>query len=807
MQTHGGTNANDAIVSSTRHLAAELLVDWNRNGLYDHDLSDLSGYVSDITTDRALSGSAPEELFLIEGSSAAELSFTVGGEYNGDGFVKVFSLFNVLSPFYNQNLVGAEVTYSIIVGTPLGNVTYPQFVGYIQTITPDRGTGTVVFTALDRVEKLRKPISLPARYTTEDQYGRRNQQSQSQSVIDSTLRLCDISVTPYRPPTKTELGVDETSADEGCLIWGTLNGWMVPTIGCSDDPLFLTGFDDAVFDSAYVANGIPHPDSPDPTQKPLSFRPSGANFASAEGVKFQVTGVPYSPFNRTHYVGFTLDTSSAGWDAVGGTFTTMLLLAMGQQNAVSVQGTATHLRVQFSGANGTLTSSSVAIPLGDDAIRCYLIADNSDATGARVYLQVGSNSTVGFEALGVQRTTHATIRYPAYLDVGDQFGLSDVSYTSLNVFGADTTDKSTALATSAAILDQGLNRLEQVPERRGVDAWDIISEVADAEMGSVFWDEQGRFTFWNYQTMLSKRSDPVRSFTLDDLTSLSSTFDLGSVRNIWTVKSTKQTAISRLTDNYIYDLSDANLLIAAPMTTTTFRLEASGFNSVLNQNSMVRESTEGGGSPFPAWPTPSLTGSIYVLSWNATGNPDGVWAENDARTGTLVHPYLDENGSLLLDVYNPYSDYVRLATEGNEAALKLRGGVVISEGEKIESVREQTSIDLYGSRNFVLSNDWVQTTFTDTEIADTLMPRTAFPLPRADSISVAGDPRIQLGDSVLIEDQDGLGARLNAQIYGITRNFNTETGLTDTYTIEAEKPHGAWDSSVYGVWGSTFTWS
>jgi hypothetical protein len=73
VQTHGGVAADTAITSPERNFTVRLLVDWNNNGLYNHALSNMTGYVKSASTSRSLRGSAPEEILLIEGASAASL--------------------------------------------------------------------------------------------------------------------------------------------------------------------------------------------------------------------------------------------------------------------------------------------------------------------------------------------------------------------------------------------------------------------------------------------------------------------------------------------------------------------------------------------------------------------------------------------------------------------------------------------------------------------------------------------------------------------------------------------------------------
>src|SRR5690606_40451287 len=91
----------------------EFCVDCNQDGSFSHAQSDLSDFVDEIELDRQLAGTAPSEILLIEGNAAAELSFTISGEYNGLPLTGVFSPYNPSSPFFGEEMVGAEGTYRI----------------------------------------------------------------------------------------------------------------------------------------------------------------------------------------------------------------------------------------------------------------------------------------------------------------------------------------------------------------------------------------------------------------------------------------------------------------------------------------------------------------------------------------------------------------------------------------------------------------------------------------------------------------------------------------------------------------------
>src|SRR5690606_1950716 len=139
VQTHGGEAAERAILARERHFINDVRVDWAGDGSFSGPLSDLSPFVEDISVNRALEGSVPEEISVTEGASAAELSITLSGidPVSGLSVVEIFSEFNKNSPLYGEELIGVEVRYWIWVETADAPVPYPQFVGNIRTIEPD----------------------------------------------------------------------------------------------------------------------------------------------------------------------------------------------------------------------------------------------------------------------------------------------------------------------------------------------------------------------------------------------------------------------------------------------------------------------------------------------------------------------------------------------------------------------------------------------------------------------------------------------------------------------------------------------
>ncbi|MBM7771984.1 hypothetical protein JOD54_002188 [Actinokineospora baliensis] len=777
MQTHGGTAAAGAIESRERRFLASLMVDWNRNGLFDHPLSDLSSYLDDVSVDRSLRGTAPEELLLIEGAAAAELVATVHGAYNGLPFSGVFSPYNTASPLYGKDVIGAEIIYRLGVETPGGVIWYPQFTGRVRTASPDRSDGAVEITALDRAELLRRPVTLP--YWAVSSYQEREgaygtQLISSQWVIDTCLRQCDTSPTPYRPATREEFSLPDSSST-GTQFWMSGTGSLVPTVGYfghAVDNLYPTDASGAVM---YRATAPTHPNSPEPTTAPLALAALGTS--SGDLHRYSVLDRDQILEEGTHYAGFTLVTNGVGSDYYKTAANHSVMgVWIGARYFFNVAiGDNGKIWSNFWNLDGgpTLSSPKLTIPTTGSSQRVELIWDPFRSGTPQVFLRCGTATTGGWVSTGSA--------FPfTWQDDGDKGtivlshkdSLSDVFYGTWegNSPSVETTYLVTRPAKYAAVLDQSKNRLCTIAAQSGTDAWDVITEVAAAEYGSVFWDESGIFRFWNYDRVVGLQSTAVRSFTLDDVTGLKLTNSLDSVRNMYSVKAKR----SRSHYARIFKSDDVDQFYTPGGTVKYFTVPV---------DHVVQ--------PDPLRPSRRTNATWrdsdrhrYVVQWFKSG----AWVEDDTRTsGVDIRAYFDETRRVVIEIWNGYGEPCRLANNNGEACLAIGGTVVEDYPEWTFTRKNLASVNKFGGRNFELASDWHQESYDALSLATTLLGKTSSPTPATDAIRIAGDPRLQLGDCISIADPDAMGS-LKLQIYGIRRVFSRTDGLSDTLTIELVRP-------------------
>ncbi|RJQ79982.1 hypothetical protein D5S17_09435 [Pseudonocardiaceae bacterium YIM PH 21723] len=808
MQTHGGQSAQDAITSPERHFLISVQVDWARNGS-QHPLSEMAPYISTITVDRALRGSAPEELLLIEGSSAAELSFTAAGEYAGMPLTAIFSPLQGASPFFLTDPEGVDISYQVGVETVLGTVWYQQLRGQVRTIEIDRSAGTIEVTALDYAEALRRPIQLPTWALSEEHVGWGKVDAQlcrSHWVIDHCLRLSNASPSPWRPNLREETQLPPEST-QGPQLFVSGNGSILPTLGWCDNPQAISLPGDGT--TMFTATGPLHPKATPETPRPLALAGLGLPISWVQGEPGHRGILKYWAADRdgivataVHYGGFTLNTNGPAADAYRSIERHQVLgYRTGDRLEMQYWLEKGRVRVEIHNWNAgkvEMTSSWVEVPAGMGNVEVFAQWDNSAQSGGRIYLRAGTNSNGGLTSYGASLSTGQYDQFQGRIQVGHALSLSDINLASRQYRDAGINpQESRRPARYPAVLDQGVNKLTFTPEHTARDAWDIVTEVASAEFGSVFFDENGTFRFWNQATVRDKATRPVRTITLDDAQDLKLTRSLDSVRNIYTADIGRRRAV--FTQRMI-EARDPDEYVVAGQSFRHFRIWRDDVLSPFPER--VNAYATNGASNAGVWNDSVGHGYVAQL-WK-----DGRWQEPGNSGGVYVYCYFEAAGRLVVRIGNGYSEPIRLTTDSGQPALRIAGTRVLDSGTQPLIVRDQPSIDRYQGRNLSLFGPWYQDAPATSAMLSGLLERTRRPSATTDAITIAGDPRLQLGDAVTLEDPEGIGENAVVQIYGIRRTFDRDSGLTDTLTVELTRPPsaGTWDTGPH-FFDTSITWS
>ncbi|GAB3873740.1 hypothetical protein GCM10029964_014510 [Kibdelosporangium lantanae] len=147
----------DALAQPVRHPIWRLVVDLASNGGFDHPWSDLTGLVSEVEVERAITGDLPDGTSQVEGFAAAKLTARLEGRFP-DGT----PITDAVTPRPgNPVWTGVSVRYDLGLRTKLGPVMLRQFTGVVRSTTLRASSGHVELTAGDGAEQLRAAITLP----------------------------------------------------------------------------------------------------------------------------------------------------------------------------------------------------------------------------------------------------------------------------------------------------------------------------------------------------------------------------------------------------------------------------------------------------------------------------------------------------------------------------------------------------------------------------------------------------------------------------------------------------------------------
>jgi hypothetical protein len=836
VQTQGGAPAAVAIerTGGKRYGHISVLVDWDRDGLYAHPMSDISSLVEEAVLSQQLTGSAPAEIMLVEGYAAAELQLTLEGKRNGLGVVALFSVYNGLSPLYTVDLEGCEVIYKIGIDTSVGTVWYQQMVGNIRTVSPQRANGQVVISVLDRAEAMRQPVRLPIWAVGLYQSLRGWNEAQlmeSQWIIDHCLRAADASSTPMRWRYEDELGIDTNVVN---LFWMSGAGSWLPNIGYVDS-MRMQGFprSETAGHDMFTRDGTPHPlvaaeaiaDGKRPVVlaaqandltgfRPFSWPqypgppPDFRNYAFYK--QYHAAGVEDMSIYGSHWFGFTMITSGQEGTYWQTASVDAMRLRLGALMQLFLQFNAGQVRIRFENLEtGELHATPyVTIPTGLDSVQVDARYEVRNGAADRARLVVnGSSGGFGETTFTGYDGTVPADSLQGTLYLLHRFGVQDVYWTHWPNGGYSTGLTEDHLQATArhsarfgAVLDRGLNRLSVTPQSSYEDGWALASAVAAAELGAIYWDQNGIFRFVNRDTITERQATVVRTLDGSDFQDLGNTSSLDSLRNV--VQADTINASSDLAR--IFEASDVDQFVIPALTFTEFVFTIDDMASV-EATQVPRFASVPDANVPNAWNDSRDHG--YVVQFQ-TG--DDVWQEQNFRiSGVDIRANVDRDYNLHLFIHNGYPQDARFATTGGQPALRIQGTKVTQLDNVKVIAKDVTSIHKFGPRNLPISGDWVQQQpGVNARLVDYVLDRAVKAIPATDDIPINGDPRLQLLDTIEVVDPDGLGESLLMQILGYRRVVSRTSGMTDNLTVELIRPSnvGLWDSAQYGRWDTTLIW-
>jgi hypothetical protein len=787
MQNAGDVALAAAVDANERELVYKVEIDWNKNGLYTHALSDITDVVSSLSVQRDVNSSLPDEATLVEGFFTEQMTVRVGGTRPGDtsSIVDILAMWRTDSTLFGQPRTGVPIRAFIGHRVADGTITMPQqFQGYISSCKVDSSAREATLTCSGRPDAVRTVIDLPAfampPVTASFDGTELALKSNSQWAIDHILRQNGYYMSP---PLHTKT-----------FFAATLHG--SPTVNWGHRSYFVTG----------------------------------------EGT-LQESSDPYLP-GRPGW-GLAWGGGSGWWAGIEakGNFTNFGAKAS-QGICMQMQVNTDYAGSVFSGQNGALCAwwSNITYGSGTGFIlrinpNRQLILDCNNG-GSLTNTIIGPILGTGWQDVWCEIDIGATfatstVRFPGVTASVDLSGLStsptNQVYTNCTIFAqlpmhdVQFTDR-TGLATGAtrydpatwvpqADIDTGLNAVWGIPLRRGAASWDLLKEIVGAEFGVLGFTEAGRPFFKNRNTIRKASLTTVK--TLDQskvLTSFGMEEQSASVRNI--ISSTlKQRTIGAYsvasTRGYsnIYTLRDATAIMIPPGQTTLF-ITIDEPAALMSIGSPVQVSTT-------TWNDPAQPPVRHAFVTQTTG---GV----EVTTGVTIDsitPWAWQTTGIQdqarLIITNTSANFYRFETSDLQPALQLSGLPFFDAQPVSFQVSRSTSRALYGDRTLEIpANDWHQIGYSLQVVSLSLLKDLASPVPVVDDISAVGDCRLQLLDSVQIEDKGGLGGPMLCVVTGINRQLDASGGgakLVDQLTVRAVAAPGKWilGHSIWSVLGQT----
>ena len=774
MQLAGDAQLAEAVNGRNRTIVYRVEVDWNQNGLYNHALSNLTKDVTRLAVDRDIASSLPPETTLVEGHFGAELQLQVEG-----ALVYALAPWRSDSSLYSISKVGIPIRAWVGHRTSVGDVTPQQFQGHITECELDSSSRSVRIRATDAPADMQTKVDLPSfalSPASMRSLGLNLQLRQnSQWVIDYVLRRNGYYMTP--PPV------------QGCFYSATLHGSPVPELGHQTQFLIGEGWilenEDPYVDgrpgwglawggsprwnAAFIARGNFTNFAPIPGNGHVLTMQAQVEMTQASSVQ------PHTPYPLWAY--------SSGNGYLAGT--SIVVLVNDQRQ----------LRIEFySDTTLTAVATSPARPAGwqDIWVTVKFLGPNS-----QVYYPGGSVTM----ALGLpsnpEINLYSHITTFAQLPMHDFQVFNDDPTFPANSYRYNwTLDTGFQLYTPQADLDRGLNDITGLPLRRGVPSWDLLKEVVGAEYGVIGFTEVGRPFFRNRNTVRRSTLTTVKTVTdAQALTALGMSEQLGGVRNVITGSYAPRLITGPPDDptkwDVIWSLDDAaDILIAPGATVLDLTLDEPG--ALVDPYVMPTQFTTAQWSDTAN--TQATKHGFVTCTPNGTAVTTGIAV-------TAIVPLSPEGGAFPLDrvrlvVNNTTSSYVQFRTTDGQAAFRLRGRKYYTGTSVRTSVERASSVFKYKERTFEIpQSDWHQLPVPLSRISLSLLKDLAVPVAVVRGIEIVGDCRLQLQDTISVEDTRGLGGPMNCQIVGLSRTLElTDTGakLTDRLNVRPVSAPGKW---------------
>ncbi|HEX6498691.1 MAG TPA: hypothetical protein VF054_06620 [Micromonosporaceae bacterium] len=721
-------------------------------------LDDVSGKVVEVSTDGTLTGDVPEQVRVVEGSAARSLAVTFGKGTASMAPARYFSPVGSTSPLAAKEKRARPVRHAIGFATGSGIQYVPLFTGYTTNLPVAASDRSATLSAVDNAIRLRAAPNLP--YVVADDGWQRRAGLNATWVVSYVLQRNQVYASP--------------APRSGCALWAPMHGSGQPFI--HDD---LTGLTAAGLGGVYATSyTYDYPLTFDtgpfvlawtvPTSQPPGIV-SGRCDPNATGLFVADTGV-----GRIEcYVNRAASGESARvrvYDQPGNYEARLSLDASGHPT----------LFLKRPGGTATVTSS-LTVPA--DGKWHSIGAWFNTGSGAVTTMVDSATASTTFTLASTGGTASTTWNFDVCCNTGA--GIAEVQITPGGAQGDPWIGAAVPITTSA-VIDTSTNDLDAIVPTDQQNSWDLLKDVAAAELAAVYWTNDGVFRYRTVAALVSPaaQTEQLTLTSTRNITELKVDVDVQRVRNY--VRCPYSPVVMH-SASPVWSSSNALRLEPARTTSLVVGLSGPAFGGSLRFTCAVNTAPDGTGTQL------GNTGT-GIANMKTSGTTVG----RVTVSWSVIGP-----ATVRIDLQSQYTHPLWLVDTQGQSALVLYGDWTESVQAAEAPVRQDTdSQATYGVQPLDMAdNRWRQRRAVADGIALRVLNDTATPQPVITDLEIVGDPRLEYYDRVRVRDSYGLELDGTFWVRSITGKL-TGNAFTQTIAATATRDALIWDSGAWDreVW-------
>lgn len=808
-----------AIADAERVPSYRVICDWNRDGLYNHPYSDISGYVTSVKLNRGCATFSPDELNEVSGYSSGEVTLELGGQRDTstEDALTAYELFGGgpnVSPLWGQSTLGVRIQVFVLFQTDDAVEETPLFAGWIRESPVSRKARTVELVANDNTDMVNAQVTLPLwAVGTSSPYAtwQNGNPDVTRSILlswvwEETLRQCGRLVAP---PIRSD-----------AQAYYSCSGSLLPSVGHITDG-YATG--------TYVQSASFVPENY--AVSPFGYAVPRLLVRASEGHcnTRDIIRVPKWNYDGTGTTGWTPTSVSFGvWVKTDAADTTgdvmsyiMFLESTNLADDVSYEDIRARV-VMTVNANGSFASATVdgVNPTTTGFNRADSLATRSgwhyysatvDISGTPTITHTLSVDGVQVAATPSSNVNRITNSFPSQGSVG--FGgrtnlvrlVTKLPTCHAQIWTSPITSGPARLVQPGQLtvptLDNGapmvnmgrsLTELSWIPDTYKASGWDVLKETVSAEWGALWIDARGTVHILNRPDV---NATSVSSIGLDNpvyhddvVGEITLTPRADTKRNSITMPGRFRNAIEKIVWQN-QNAQDYNV----PMNTTVSDI---GYPLTETTAMIMTYSKDAG-----ALPPPNDSVNVRVSSATAVKVSD---VNSAAGPGWDFRVRQDQDQrSFYLTLIGSVSeaDFIGSFSGGQRPSMFIAGRAY-SDVQLITSTAIDTEdVARYGLRTWsVEESDWRQTSASiDALCANMIVTLTEGTIGISD-VDLPHDPCRELFDVIVLANDAGEGlGELAVQIMGIDSTLDS-SGFRDTLSLRLLDTPGVarWDSTAAG---------